>query len=222
MLRCVVIVALVLARPTPSTAGSGPSGADRIVAEIVKLRDRVRHTRYQAATVVKPKEGLYAWDCSGMAAWILAKATPAARRALSGRPVARDFFHVIERAPTARPKAGWQRLPNVAEVRAGDVFAWLRSPASVSKVTGHVGFFVEQPVPLEQHPHIYMARIVDSTRLPHGGDTRTDDGIGGFGFGTMLFVTNADGETIAYGWHGLDSLAWGFMPARVIYGRVAR
>lgn len=48
------------------------------------------------------------------------------------------------------------------------------------------------------------------------------DGDGGFGFGTLLFVTDETGETIAYGWHGERSLEWGFMPARVIYGRVAR
>ena len=73
-----------------------------------------------------------------------------------------------------------------------------------------------------------MARIVDATSLPHQADTRANDGIGGFGFGTFLFVTDAagdpavpgTGETVAYGWFGTQSL--GLMPARVIFGRVWR
>jgi hypothetical protein len=202
--------------PTPAAA--------EIIRTIASLRDNVIETRYQGKRVVDADTGLYAWDCSGMAAWILRESAPSARRALrSGRPLAKRFFQIIDRAPTERARRGWQRLSHVSDARPGDVFSWLRSPASKSPVTGHVGFFVEQPQPLPDYPEIYAARIVDSTRLPHGEDTRARDGEGGFGFGTMLFLTDADtGETIAYGWHGVRSLEWGFMPARVIYGRVTK
>ena len=199
------------------------TAAAEVVRTLSALRDSVVETRYQGKRVVRPKEGYYAWDCSGMAAWVLRRSAKRARRSLrAGRPLARRFYHAIDGAPIDRSKRGWQQLEHVSQARPGDLFAWLRSPASKSKITGHVGFFVEQPVPLTDHPHIYIARIADATGLPHGDDTRPRDGDGGFGFGTMLFVTDDTGETIAYGWHGLNSLKWGFMPARVIYGRVTR
>ncbi len=206
------------------TADDAPTrGGAAVIRTILAVRDTVVETRYQGRRLIEPDKGIYAWDCSGMAAWILRESTPRARRALrAGRPLAKRFFHTIERAPLAKPRRGWRRLAHVSDARPGDVFAWLRSPASRSHVTGHVGFFADTPTPLEDYPHIYVARIVDSTRLPHGDDTRSRDGVGGFGFGTMLFLTDDTGETVAYGWHGLRSLEWGFMPARVIYGRVER
>jgi len=220
--------AVVPAAPAPPerqmSADQGQSVAARdVITLLASLRDSVVETKYQARTRIRKKDGYYAWDCSGMASWILRRSAPRARRALrSPRPVARDFYKMIARVPTRRARRGWQKLSHVSEARPGDLFAWLRSPASTSKVTGHVGFFVEAPQPLVDHPNIYVARIVDATSLPHGDDTRARDGEGGFGFGTMLFETDDDGETVGYGWHGHRSLEWGFMPAKVIYGRVTR
>ncbi len=196
----------------PTRAGA------RLVDVLQELRAEVRDTRYQARTEVRPRDGYYAWDCSGMAAWLMRRTAPRALRAVGGsRPVARDFFHAIERAPADRPRRGWRRIPHVSQIAPGDVFAWLRSPASVSKVTGHVGFIVGFPREVPAWPGVYAVRIVDATGLPHQDDTRPMDSLGGFGFGTMVFVTDDTGEVIAYGWFGTES--GGFMPARVIFGR---
>ncbi len=202
-------------------------GQTKAAARIIKwtktLRDSVVETKYQGRTVVRAESGYYAWDCSGMSSWILKRSAPAALRALEkSRPVARDYFKMIDRSPTKRARRGWQKLPHVSDARPGDVFAWLRSPISKSRVSGHVGFFVTAPTPLPDAPSIYIARIMDATSLPHGDDTRPQEGEGGFGFGTMLFATNELGETVGYGWHGERSLEWGFMPAEVLYGRVSR
>lgn len=218
-------------RPPPSPVGldevtmtpaDAPSRAGARVVDLLRdLRAEVRETRYQARTEIRRGDGFYAWDCSGMAAWLLRRTAPQALRAVgAGRPVARDFFHAIARAPTARPRRGWQRLGHVAEVRPGDVFAWLRSPASTSKVTGHVGFVVGQPREVPAWPGAYAVRIADATGLPHQDDTRAMDGPGGFGFGTMVFVTDDQGEVVAYGWFG--TVSGGFMPARVLFGRPSR
>ncbi len=197
--------------------------ASRVVHTINKLAASVRKTRYQARTVVRRKAGYYAWDCSGMAAWILRRTAPGALRALNRRrPLARDFYHAIRRAPTKRGRRGWQRLAHISQARPGDLFAWLRSPLSRSKVTGHVGFIVDRPTPIPGKPRLYLARILDATSLPHQDDTRAADSGGGFGFGTVLFVTNKAGRTIAYGWYGTESLRWGVLPARTLFGRVVR
>ena len=199
------------------------TGASKVIGVLLHLRESVMTGKYQGRTVIRKDEGYYAWDCSGMANWILKRSAPRAYRALGKpRPVARDFFKKIEASPTRRPRKGWQKLNDVSEARPGDVFSWLRSPASKSKISGHVGFLVSKPVPLESDPSLYVARIVDATSLPHGEDTRPREGEGGFGFGTLLFATDDDGKTIAYGWHGKKSVEWGFMPAYVNFGRVIR
>lgn len=216
-------------RPPPAEArlrrelAAGP-GAEAVVAQILELRDAVKSTRYQPRTEVDAGSGLYAWDCSGMANWILGRAAPRARRALrKSRPRAIDYYRAIVAAPTDRPRRGWRRLDHIADVRPGDVFAFPRSPISTSRISGHVGFFVSRPreIPLPLGEHVmWAARILDATGLPHQDDTRERDSEGGFGFGTFAFINDASGETVAYGWFGTASR--GFMPTHVAYGRVTR
>lgn len=197
---------------------SSKAGA-RLVSLVTHLRDTVRETRYQARTQVRAADGFYAWDCSGMTTWLLRKSAPRAVRSLaSSRPVARDYYHAIAKAPRDRARKGWRRLAHVSDARPGDVFAFLRSPVSISKITGHVGVIVGVPVEVPGWPGAYAVRILDATRLPHQDDTRTDDGIGGFGFGTMMFVTDESGEVAGYGWFGTES--GGLMPTHVVFGRL--
>lgn len=192
----------------------------RVIALVNKLRNTVKITRYQSATRIKERRGLYAFDCSGMAAWFLKKTAPDARRAMrSRRPRAIDFYLAIARAPMAKPSHGWLQLKHVSDARPGDLFAFPKSPISKSNITGHVGFFVERPWPVEGIEGGWAARIVDATKTPHQYDTRKRDGDGGFGFGTMMFFTNGAGKTFAYGWQGTNNR---FMPTHVVYGRVTQ
>lgn len=206
---------------------AGP-GAEEVIAQILSLRDAVKSTRYQGRTEIDSGAGYYAWDCSGMANWILRRAAPRARRALrASRPRAIDYYRAIVRAPTARARRGWRQLEHVADARPGDLFAFPRSPISTSRISGHVGFFISRParVPVrlggELAGHqMWAARILDATGLPHQDDTRDRDSEGGFGFGTFAFINDPTGKTVAYGWFGTASR--GFMPTHVAYGRVAR
>ncbi len=212
-------------RPRPeeylSAEMSASPAAAKLVDLICDIKDNLVETRYQHSTRVRRKAGYYAWDCSGMVDWMLAHTAPRARKAMhSSRPRAIDFYQVIVAAPIERARRGWQRLGHVSEARPGDLFAFPRSSVSRSPVTGHVGIFVEQPWPVAGFEDAWAARILDATRTPHQDDTRADDGIGGFGFGTMMFVNDGDGRTIAYGWHGTDSR--GYLPTHVVYGRVLR
>ena len=82
-----------------------------------------------------------------MAAWILDRTAPAARRAIGvDKPLARDFYRTIERARTDRPDRGWQRLSDVASLAPGDLFAWLKPEMFKERAnTGHVGFALGKP-----------------------------------------------------------------------------
>ncbi len=203
-------------QPKPST-----KAGTRVVAVLDDIRSSLRASAYQARTVVKPKDGVYDWDCSGMAAWILRRAAPDALRDLaSSRPVARDFAAAIARAPTKKARNGWQRIASLADVLPGDVFAWRRQRGLPSKNTGHVGFVVERPLPVPEIPGAWAVRIADSTRGYHQNDSRESDDDGGFGIGTLVFLTDADGNVTHYGWSGTYS-EW-YIGAHVVFGRVHR
>ncbi len=193
--------------------------AKRVVKLIGKLRRSVKTTKYQHWNHIRYKDGYYAWDCSGMAMWILRRTAPYALRSLGKRrPQAVDFYKAIVRAPKKGSRRGWRQLRHISHARPGDVFAFPRSSVSRSKTTGHVGFFVEKPWPVPGLKGAWAARILDATRIPHEDDTRARNPEGGFGFGTFMFLLDKDGKTYGYGWHGTRSR--GYLPTHVVYGRV--
>lgn len=196
-------------------------GAERVLAVVRAIQARLRHTRYQHATVVREREGVFFWDCSGMAAWVLRRASPRAMQAIGRpRPVARDFVRAIERAPLGRARAGWQRIEHIADVRPGDVFAWRRPRGFPSRNTGHVGFVVHRPLPVSGMAGAYAVRVADSTSWGHQDDTRPADGVGGFGIGTLVFLTDGRGHGTHYGWYGTASEGYVITP--IFFGRPTR
>lgn len=195
--------------------------AARVLGVLADVRDSMRSTRYQHRTYVSERRGVYRWDCSGMADWIITRVSRRARRALySERPVARTFYRLIERSPTEGHRRGWQEIESIADARPGDVFAWLTSRAIRSQSTGHVGFVLETPRPSPRIRNGWLVRIADATSYPHQRDTRSPTGDGGYGEGTIMFIT-ADGDptqVIGYGWLGDDYPQ--YLPTRIRFGRI--
>lgn len=206
--------------PTSPPAEPATRAGKKVLAVLDNIRATTTDDKYQASTNVDVKRGIYHWDCSGMASWILRRAAPTAQRALaSERPVARDFAAAIERAPTKRAKAGWQRIANIADVLPGDVFAWRRPRGMPSKNTGHVGFVVGKPVAVPEIPGAWAVPVADSTRGIHQNDTRSGgDGEGGLGFSILTFLADSSGAVTAYGWSGTWS-EW-YVVTKVVFGRV--
>lgn len=181
-------------------------------------------TRYQPITRVRTKRGIYLWDCSGMADWILRRAAPRARRGLrKGRPQARDFYHAIRRSPTRGQRRGWQRLTGPGDVRPGDLFAWLKPPMfRKRKNTGHVGFILDTPQPHPRFRNVWLMRVADASRFRHEKDSRKPGAGGGFGTGYIAFLMGASGQPVAYGWYGTPQSVATFVPTRIVFGRVLR
>jgi hypothetical protein len=204
-------------KPSPANRTSA-----KILARLQAIEENLETTRYQHHTVVRRKEGLYAWDCSGMANWILRRVHPRAFDALGrDRPVARTYWRVISKAPTTKRKRGWRRLQHIEDVRPGDVFAWVRPPDwPKGGNTGHIGFALDVAHPVEGIEGAYTLRIADATSLPHQDDTRRRGGDGGFGQGTLMFMINEGGDAWAYGWFGTNSR--GVIPTNIVFGRVGR
>ncbi len=198
-----------------SEASGETEAATLVLTEISEVRDTVRETKYQHRTKVRRSKGYYAWDCSGMANWILRRTSRKAYRALrQKRPKAKHYYSAINRAPTSRSRRGWKKLGGIADARPGDLFAWKRTKTA----SAHVGFIIDIPRPSEQVAGGWVVRIADATAQPHLDDERKDSPEGGFGFGTMMFVTDEDGHTEFYGWHGERSR---LNPTPVVFGRVS-
>lgn len=211
--------------PAPHVDEPPPPAGTPAAARVLGVLDTIQRTlgasKYQAATRVSTKAGTYDWDCSGMAAWILRRSAPHALAALaSSRPVARDFADAIERAPTTRARKGWRRIARIADVLPGDVFAWRRPRGLPSKNTGHVGFVVDRPLPVPELPGAWAVRIADSTSSFHQDDARATDPDGGFGIGTLVFLTDEHGRATSYGWAG--TLTEWYIITPVVFGRVER
>lgn len=216
MNRRALLTALALALPTAALAQHAPRAVRAVrvdegpvMAVVRRVEARLRTTRYVHSTRVVESEGRFDWDCSGMAAWVLARATPRAHATVMarngrGRPVASDYHDVIAAAPVGRERGGWTRLARASELRPGDVIAWRRPPSVASRNTGHVAFVVAPARRIDREGRRWSVRVVDSTSIPHGDDTRPRAHQSGFGYGTIVVhYDDPRGEATGYGWYGL-------------------
>lgn len=217
-----VFSATSLALASPPETGQGRGAA--VAAALADIEHGLTATRYQHQAKIDARKGVYLWDCSIMVAWVLTRTAPEARRTLAtDKPLARDFYRVIDGAPTDRPRRGWQRLADPAALVPGDVFAWLKPELFKARHnTGHVGFVVGKPWRDPKHAGIWLMRIADATTELHGADSRAPGGEGGFGTATIAFAVDANGDAVAYGWYGEGQDPQTFVQTRIVFGRVFR
>jgi hypothetical protein len=207
-----------------SARASERPASERILERLARIADNLRESKYNHATVVDEKSGRYEFDCSGLVTWVLRRTAPGAHAALlarSARPVARDYYWELQRAPTERSPRGVRKVARVADALPGDIVAWLK-PAQVQSVnTGHVAFLLEQPRPVEGVPGGFLVRIADASSYQHDADDRYESGRTGFGTGTILLLADEEtGAPRAYGWYGLRSRY--VMETPIALGRVTR
>lgn len=203
----------------PSPGASATTAAGRVIERLAEVERTLRETAYEHTTTVRESDGVYRWDCSGMAAWILRRAAPRAMREITAeRPIARDFVRAIEHAPLGRSRRGWERLASLAEARPGDLFSWRRPRGFPSRNSGHVGFVMAEPIPVPGIPGAYAVRVADASSWSHQDDSRPEDGEGGFGIGTITFLVDDTGAGTHYGWRG--TLSEGYVVTPIVLGRV--
>lgn len=196
--------------------------AQRVMETIERLEREVVSTEYRYVTVIDEHRGVYHWDCSTMTTWVLHRAAPTAQATIDrSRPVARDFHHLLNRSPGDQQRDGWRRILRVDELSPGDLFAWLVPPGTRRDITGHVGFAIARPQPHPTIRDLWVLRIADSARRPHGDDTRLTDGKGGFGYGTIVFEVDERGRPVAYGWDGTEPRPH-LVETSIVLGRVSR
>lgn len=206
--------------PPAAQAEPATRAAARVLEELSDVQRTMQRTRYQHHPAINPRRGTYYWDCSLMTHWILRRAHPRSVAHLEDtrRAVAAHFVRAIERAPTSGWRRGWRRLEHIERVRPGDVFAWRRPDGFPSRNTGHVGFVVGAPTPVPRIPNAYAVRVADATGSGHQNDTRPRGSGGGFGLGTLVFLTDGQGHGTHYGWYG--TLSGGYVRTPILFGRV--
>ena len=202
-----------------SYSKAGSHATLRVMKRIEALFEDVRSSEYSHRLRIDRNTGHYAWDCSAMTNWVLARSAPKALAALDKeRPVASTYARTIQRASSRRnPENHWRRIRDIRDVRQGDIFAWEHPKDFPSRNTGHVGFVLSDAEPLPGIENAYLLRILDASSYTHEDDTREEEGPGGFGAGTLLFVTDDDGAVVGYGWRGRHSY---LREVPVYFGRV--
>jgi hypothetical protein len=223
---CAVVSLLIGSSPLSFAAAEPerPSASASILATLASIERTVSSTKYAHRPRIDVKKGRYEWDCSIMAAWVLSRAAPQARRALGlKQPLARDFYRTIAGKSTQQPRHGWLKVVGPSAIEPGDLFAWIKPPMfKQRKNTGHVGFVIGKPWRHPNYPTVWLMRIADATHEPHEKDSRPPGGVGGFGQGTVAFDFDEHGRAIAYGWYGEGQDLGTYVPTPIVFGRVFR
>jgi hypothetical protein len=212
--------------PAPASASAVEAPASELIlGQITRIARNLQSSKYNHSTVVDERQGRYEFDCSGFVTWVLRRSAPGAYSSLLGRskrPLARDYYHELARAPVGeRTPRGVRRIARIDQAEPGDIVAWLKPALLRSPHTGHVGFLLERPRPLNTVAGGYLVRIADASSYQHQDDDRYESGRTGFGSGTILLVADPEtGEPRAYGWFGLYS-RW-VLETSIAIGRVTR
>jgi hypothetical protein len=216
----------VHAAPT-STSPPAPVrvGPAAVLRELRRIDHTLQTSVYtHGAPHIDPRSGVYKANCSNFLSWVLARNAPRAQRAVVetaqehaqsiGRPYDRvraaSYYHRIVSSPTDHPADGWQRVPRIEDLAAGDVIVWLRPPseAKINHNTGHTLVATGRPVPDATIPNGYLVRVADVSSFQHEDDTRTRDGRTGYGHGTILLIADpATNAPVAFGRVGRHSPA---------------
>ncbi|HEX4362697.1 MAG TPA: hypothetical protein VH141_34525 [Pseudonocardia sp.] len=189
-----------LAHLSAQPAGSGARLA--LLAEAHAELAAMRDTEYQHDTDVDAVRGEFYYDCSGFLDYALGRAAPAALRALpvtasAGRPLAQDFEHTL-RAGRAGP---WRSVATPADLRPGDVVAWLATPDSRTRDTGHVVIVLDTPVRNPNRADEWLVKVADSTVSPHADDSRGTEA-DGLGTGTIGLAVDGADHAVGFYWRG--------------------
>jgi hypothetical protein len=211
-------------RPVSASTAKQPA-SQQILEHIARIAQNLQSSKYNHSTVVDERQGRYEFDCSGFVTWVLRRSAPGAYSSMlarSKRPLARDYYYELARAPVGeRSPRGVRRIARIDQAEPGDIVAWLKPAVLRSPHTGHVGFLLERPRPLREVAGGYLVRIADASSYQHQDDDRYESGRTGFGSGTILLVADPEtGEPRAYGWFGLYS-RW-VLDTSIAIGRITR
>jgi hypothetical protein len=203
-----------------ATAGNG---AEPFLAEVDHELASVKSSTYAHHLHVDEAAGVFDYDCSGFAVYVLGRAVPdalaALQRSTPRRPRSQEIVDFVATIPPGGTRGRWMRVARVADLEPGDIAAWLKPADSTSKNTGHTVIVHGAVTPAAGEPGAFVVPVADSTSKPHvPGDTRLADHATGLGRGEIILVAGADGAPVAYRWsRGAKS---GVKPTTIVLARL--
>ena len=195
-----------------------------VASEMGAIEQGMKATKYEHRLRVDPRKGVYSWDCSIMAAWVLERSAPAAHGTLGAKPLARDFYRVIEQAPADKPRRGWQRSDRRRGVAPGDVFAWLK-PRDVQAAGEHGARRVRRRQAVA--PSAPRRRLAAAHRRRHAASCTATTRARWAARAASAPPRSPSWSTpaarpVAYGWYGELQDPATYVPTQIAFGRVFR
>lgn len=196
--------------PTKPSEGEGAAAepaVELLFQEATRQVSVMKVSAYEHATSVDETTGTFKYDCSGFLGYALNRVLPAqfaAVQAFGGvtRPLAKHYQEFFASIAPGATKSGWSSVARAADVRAGDVVAWLTPADLVTTNTGHVMVVTGAPTVNPKRADEIIVPITDSTSSFHGpADTRYPSA-DGLGRGSIGIIVDAAGKPVRYRWTG--------------------
>lgn len=192
---------------TPSLDESAPTESATTSQLLDSAREQLasmKQSDYQHQTDVDTTAGRYDYDCSGLLDYTIGVLAPDALAQIpttpsAGRALAENFEGFF--AGLTREGRYWAPVATVPDLVGGDVIAWLITPDTASRDTGHIMIVVAPPVADPHNADAYLVEVIDSTTMPHAEDSRSS-GQQGLGTGTIGLQTDGAGAPTGFYWKG--------------------
>ncbi len=183
-----------------------------VLSEALRIMETLHSTSYTHQPQIDEAQGIFELDCSAFATYVLSRSEPRSYAELmaasseKGRPLAKDFVSFFKNRNSDDPQSLWLQIVHIANLKPGDLIAWLIPPGSTSKDTGHVMIVREVPTENPQNANEWLVAVVDSAVSGHGSlDPRRTSGPNGVGSGTIGLIANEKGYPVAFRWAGGQS-----------------
>lgn len=228
--------------PTSQAASSAPQPSARVVgpltrdpasptlAKVESVFKTMSTTVYAHRYVINTTTGYYAWDCVGMADWVLHRAAPNAWRDMHETlrirpgfvPTPTRWANYLAGANGTLPASDWARIKTISALEPGDYLLFPANPK-----VHFVGHAVIAAGPPRLMPDgSYALRVFDSTGSAHGSaDSRLTDpravNHSGLGNGTMRIFVSRSGALRRAKW-SINAGGPSMVGVPVIAGRALR
>lgn len=198
----IIIMIAILALP----AVYGDRTGEDLLHKANSMLKEMKDTKYSHETYIDESKGIYEFDCSGFVDYLIAEIEPKAEDAIphseKDRPLAKDFYKYFKDLSKKPNKIGWSRVEHTADLKPGDIIAWLKVPSDKdSENTGHVMIVARKPSVNPDRKKEMLIHVIDSTSSPHSDDSRKD-GATGLGKGIIGILVNDKDKPIGFFWKG--------------------
>ena len=181
----------------------------------------INYTAYSHVPyTVNETAGIYEFDCHGFVGYVLKNSDPAMYQEMGGGvdPVLLEtyvpYFTSLDiKAPN---DVGWVKVAHPIDLKPGDICFW-RPPDP-----GHVFVIAGAPQVNPNKNDEVLVRVIDSVPpdLSHSHDSRKNSDLGGLGSGIIGFMTDDQGNPVAFNWKGGVNTPDGPTKATILCGRM--